>query len=502
MNDGFRRFIILCVIFALTFLGVYAVRNYDPDTGLRGLFGLKAKDVGPAFPERYTLRETPSLDLSDVQILNAFDEELARLTDAVRPSVVAIDTSGVREERFLDGLGRQRTSRSTTTGIGSGVIVTAEGHIITNNHVIADKQRIRVTLSDSSTFEAKLIGADPALDIAILRIEGRETFPHLKFGNSDEVRVGQMVFAVGNPFGLGETITQGIISAKERSLSDLQRDLFQTDAAINPGNSGGPLVNVQGEIIGINAAIFTQQEKRPQFTGVGFSIPVNDVLASFKSILKRGTPVRGFLGVRTADLTPRARHFLNYSGEFGAAIADVTPGSPADLAGLRREDVVMEYGGEPVRTMRQLLTQVQSAEVGEVVTMKVWRKGKIFDLEATIADAASSLPRAGAEEEVTVPLAKPEVVLEKIGLKVRDISMSERANGLTGVIVTRIEAGSSAELLGLKVGDEAVFIDGERVTHEVDFYLRLAASAAVQPAELVVRRDGNLFKVTLPAYDQ
>lgn len=498
MRNGFRSFIILCLVFALAFLTVYVVRNFDSAKGLSSLFG-GGEDASGHRPESYTLQHRPALDLSEVEVLSAFDRELAKLTDAVVPSVVAIDTAGIKEQAFLDTITRRRViQRRNVTGLGSGVIVTAEGHIITNHHVVADKSSIRVTLHDQTTYEAKLVGFDKPLDIAVLRIQADGPFPHLKFGNSDDVRVGQMVFAIGNPFGLSETVTQGIISAKERTISDTQRGLFQTDAAVNPGNSGGPLVNVQGEVIGINAAIIPKSGNSETFSGVSFSIPINDVVSSFKSILQRGTPVRGFLGVSMADLNPRTRHLLNYDGSFGAAVAEVTPGSPAEKAGLQPLDIVMGFDGNKVEKMSQLLDWVQGANVGDQIKMKVWRRGQVLDLTAVIADASSSfLPLSGVEPRL--PLARPEVILKKIGLKVRDITLAERAQNLTGVIVTQIQPDSVADALGLKVGDEAVGIDGTPVTHEVDFYLRLAASAAVQPAELVVRRNGKLFRITIPA---
>ncbi len=501
MRDGFRRFSILCFVFAFFFFGVYIFRNYDSEQGIKGLFNFSGDTPGVHRPESYTLQSRPAVNLSDVQILSAFDSELAKLTSAVVPSVVAIDTAGIKEQAFLDTITRRRViQRSNVTGLGSGVIVTAEGHIITNHHVVADKNSIRVTLHDQTTYEAKLIGYDKPLDIAVLRIQAEGPFPHLKFGDSDKVRVGQMVFAIGNPFGLSETVTQGIISAKERAISDTQRGLFQTDAAVNPGNSGGPLINVQGEVIGINAAIIPKSGNSETFSGVSFSIPINDAVASFKSILERGVPTRGFLGVVMADLSPRARHLLNYDGEFGAAVAEVTPGAPADLAGLEPLDIIMGYDGSNVENMDQLLKWVQAAGVGDEIEMKVWRRGVVLDLVAKIADASASATPFSRTPSANTPLAKPEMVLQKIGLKVRDITLAERARNMTGVIITQIKPNSIADSLGLKVGDEAVGIDGVPITHEADFYLRLAASAAVQPAELVFRREGKLIRMTIPAF--
>ena len=240
--------------------------------------------------------------MEDVQLLARLNSEYTRLVGRVVPSVVSIDTVGERRER-LNYLGKTYERTWETNGIGSGVIVTPEGHVVTNEHVINGTLGMKVTLHDGRTFPARLIGKDPTLDVAVLRIDGDGPFEALNFGDSGRVQPGEMVFAVGNPFGLGETVTQGIISAKERSISDRQRDLFQTDAAINPGNSGGPLVNFQGEIIGINVAIYSPDTENRGFAGVGFSIPSNDVRDTFRQILERGRPVRGFLGLNGRDLS-------------------------------------------------------------------------------------------------------------------------------------------------------------------------------------------------------
>ncbi|MGB1130503.1 MAG: trypsin-like peptidase domain-containing protein, partial [Haloferula sp.] len=267
MNQGFRRLLSLAVVFLAAFAVVFLIRN-GPD-GLRRIFGAEKRD--PAYrPETFTLPERAPLKLGEVELLTRLNEEAALLTDAVVPSVVSIDTSGVRTQRLLDGYGRQLLRPVPTQGQGSGVIVTHEGHVVTNHHVVKGQQKIQITLHDGQSHTASLIGDDPLLDIAVLKIDGDGKFQPLKFGDSSMVRRGQMVFAIGNPFGLGETVTQGIISALERSLSDTQRDLFQTDAAINPGNSGGPLVNLQGEIIGINSAIYRPDGANAGFQGVGF----------------------------------------------------------------------------------------------------------------------------------------------------------------------------------------------------------------------------------------
>ena len=206
------------------------------------------------------------------------------------------------------------------------------------------------------------------------------------------MQVGQLVFAVGNPFGLGETVTQGIISAKERSISDNQRDLFQTDAAINPGNSGGPLVNLRGEIIGINVAIFSPDRQNPGFQGVGFSIPSNDVRDAIEQILERGRPIRGFLGVQMHDLDLSLRSQLDYGGESGALVAAVVPGSPAELAGLQQWDVIIALDGKRIQSANQLFSIIKSSRVGETVIIEVWRGGEVLKIQAKIAECDAEAP--------------------------------------------------------------------------------------------------------------
>ena len=370
MNPGLRRLLALVAVFAVAFISVWGLRVWRTGGSFRNLIHGLGTQSGQFRPEHFTLPERAPLDLKDTELLTRLNDEYARLTEAVVPSVISIDTVGVRTERLLDGWGRSQIRRYPTQGQGSGVIVTKEGHVITNHHVIAGQQRIQVTLHDGKTYPATLIGEDSLLDIAVLKIEGSAPFVPLKLGDSSQVRVGQMVFAIGNPFGLGETVTQGIISAKERSLSDNQRDLFQTDAAINPGNSGGPLVNLRGEIIGINAAIYSKDRENPGFQGVGFSIPSNDVKDTLFQILERGRPLRGFLGVQMRDLDPAVRSAINFTGASGAAVLGISPGSPAAAAGLQPWDVVLSFNGETIHSTSQLIALVQRSRAGQSATCR------------------------------------------------------------------------------------------------------------------------------------
>jgi S1-C subfamily serine protease len=389
MNPAFRRLLALAAVFLVAFVAVSAMRTCRTGGHFRDWIPGLAKDAGRFHTEPFTLPDKPPLRLGDVELLARINDEYASLTQAVVPSVVSIDTAGIRTERLLDIWGHTRLRRYPTQGQGSGVIVTREGHVITNHHVIVGQQQIQVTLHGGKTHLAHLIGEDTLLDIAVLKIDADESFTPLKFGDSSQAQVGQLVFAVGNPFGLGETVTHGIISAKERSLSDNQRDLFQTDAAINPGNSGGPLVNLRGEIIGINGAIFSSDKENPGFQGVGFSIPANDVKDALLQILERGRPIRGFLGVQMRDLDPVVRSVLGYDGDDGSAVLGISPDSPAQAAGLQPWDVVRSINGTSIRSATQLLTVVQTTHIGDSVTLEVWRKGQLLELKATITESGS-----------------------------------------------------------------------------------------------------------------
>ena len=500
MNRAFRRLLTLVLVFAAAFFAVSAVRIWRSGGNLFSLFPKKPEQV---FPLPVNLPEKAPLELGDVELLSRLNGEYARLTQAVVPSVVSIDTAGIRTERLQDLWGRTRVRNYPTQGQGSGVIVASEGYVVTNHHVIAGQQQIQVTLHGGKTYPASLIGEDSLLDIAVLKIDSNETFVPLKMGDSMQAQVGQLVFAVGNPFGLGETVTQGIISAKERSLSDTQRDLFQTDAAINPGNSGGPLVNLRGEIIGINVAIFSPDKENPGFQGVGFSIPSNDVKEALLQILERGKPpVRGFLGLQMRDLDPTVRNALGYQEKDGAVVIGVPPGTPAQAAGLQRLDVVRAVNGEVIYSRAQLFEIVQRAHVGDVITLDVWRNGEAVKLQATIGESgAASTPQkvpAGPGLQGQGRTPDPEEILQALGIVVRDLSVPERMRGFRGVVVTGLAENALAGDL-LKAGDLIIAVNNSRVGSAMEFFQNLAASAAVQDTTLHLIRDGKTQRVNLPA---
>jgi len=338
-------------------------------------------------PEKYTLASNPSVDPKQVPSLEALNRERRALVKSVIPSVVAVKTSkkiGIRRESGLDPFEfffqnrRQfRSPRDETlvqNSLGSGVIVTNEGHIITNSHVVTDREgnqvdQIEVQLSDGQTKKARLVGADSEVDLAVLKIDDPGV-KALKLADSDMVQPGDFVLAIGNPFGFEETVTDGIISSKMRpNRTDGFGDLLQTNAAINPGNSGGPLVNLRGEVIGINTAIASTTGGSQ---GVGFAIPSNTVRTALESLLKQGRIIRGYLGIQTRALQPD-----DTSAETdGVPVAGVMPGSPAAQAGVQPGDVIRKFDGRDVRNFSALRTLVAQTQLNKQVELEITRNGK------------------------------------------------------------------------------------------------------------------------------
>src|SRR6266540_4884941 len=319
-------------------------------------------------PEKYTLASTPSVDSKQVASLDALNRERRALVNSVIPSVVAVKTSkkiGIRREYGMDPFEfffpNQRRFRNPNdealvqNALGSGVIVTNEGHIITNNHVVDQVDEIEVQLSDGRTKKARLVGADSQVDLAVLKIDDPGVKP-LKLADSDSVQAGDFVLAIGNPFGFEETVTDGIISSKGRpNRSDFFGELLQTNAAINPGNSGGPLINLRGEVVGINTAIISRSGGSQ---GICFAIPSNTVRTALESLLKQGRIIRGYLGIQTRGLQPGQSN----SDTDGVSVAEVMAGSPAAQAGVQPGDVVRKFDGHEVKNfsaLRSLVAQTQ-----------------------------------------------------------------------------------------------------------------------------------------------
>jgi Do/DeqQ family serine protease len=378
-----RRSFFIFLISVLLVFGGY--RYYRLTNGALG---------GRRVAEHFTPADGPKIDAKDVQVLAALDAEYTRLVQAVVPSVVSITSSRTVRlqqrmspmELFFPSRAHRAPVEQQQSSLGSGVIVSREGHILTNNHVIADMEKIEVQLTDGRVLPAQLIGSDEMTDIAVLKIDAQNIEP-LPFGDSDQVRVGQLVFAIGNPFGLQETVTQGIVSAKgRRAVADSGVEFLQTDAAVNQGNSGGPLLNIRGEIVGINSAIYSNSDAGA-WLGISFAIPSNTARRTLESLLKNGRVVRGYLGVQMTNLNAETARALGAPDTAGAAIVEIVPGSPAEKAGLQPGDLIRTFNGQPIADILALRSHVAEMELGEKVQLGLLRGGKALTVETTVAEA-------------------------------------------------------------------------------------------------------------------
>lgn len=487
MKDTYRRFLIITISLLVGFLVVSIGRQMSSSMGFLEF----VKNTGPQLSDvkkiNLTLAKKSSIRPEDVSILSQLNDEYSRISAAVMPSVVSINTAGVGDKRVRDRFGRISTQTERTQGQGSGVIVSKEGHILTNYHVIANMQEIKVSLADGTAHTAKIIGTDSALDIAVLKLNGEGTFSPLVFGNSDQMREGNIVLAFGNPFGIGKSITQGVISARERSISDLQGGLLQSSAEINPGYSGGPLVNIYGEIIGINSSIFNNDEKNPGFQGISFSIPSNIARRTFLDICERGKPVRGFLGISCSPMVDSTKQKLAYPHSYGALITDVGPRTPAAEAGLQPKDVIVSYGNKAVRDPEQLIGFIQRSEVNQKIDLRVWRNQAEIKTKITVGEWNKDLAEVPATR-----LGETEQTLRKVGVVVTYLNSRHRRAGITGVRVTKV--GEAALAAGLIKPNDIIYqVNRYRINQPNEFYSLIAMSAPKSDTEFFIIRNGKVL---------
>lgn len=496
MKNGLNRFLILLAVFFTAFLVVILVRKAQVGENLLDIFKGRqhAQSLGN---DTYTLRKNPAVDRNDIQTLSAINRESAALIRAVVPSVVSIDTSGVRHERRRDSWGRTWLQPRAVQGQGSGVIVSEEGHILTNHHVVKGNPRIQLTMHDGSVHSANIIGAAPTVDIAVLKIDSPGKFIPLKFGDSEKASVGNIVFAIGSPYGLGETVTDGIISAKKRSFSDSQVDLLQTSAAVNPGNSGGPLINIRGEIIGINSRIYSTDKENPGFQGISFAIPSNAALVTMQHILAQGQIERGFLGMALDNVSNTTRRTFNYQQPGGVRIMGLAPNAPAMKAGLLKGDIIIQYNGQAVSDSRQLITLIQQSKVGSKAELKIWRDQKVQSITATLGNAeAFNQSQQHSGNGSSSQIIDKKALLQAIGLEVRPPTNDERQRGAQGVFIKRISPES--QLKGkLITGDLIRAINNIPVRDANDFITRLVSSVSRQNTELLIQRGQKSRRLTL-----
>ena len=373
-------------------------------------------------------------------------------------------------------------------GIGSGFVISRDGYILTNNHVVEEADQIKVKLSNGNEYKGKVVGRDPKTDLALLKIEEASDLHPLNLGNSEELKVGNWVVAVGSPFGLEQTVTAGIVSAKGRVIGSGPYDNFiQTDASINPGNSGGPLINMKGEVVGINTAIVAQGQ------GIGFAIPINMAKDIAGQLQNKGHVTRGWLGVTIQEVTPDLAKSFGLKENKGALVAQVNPGSPAEKAGIEQGDIILEFDGKKISEANDLPRIVASTPVGKMVALKLsqGRQSHGSLLESW---------RNGREEEIT---AKASSSHQSLGITVQNLT-PEIAQGLGlkksgGVVVAQVEPGSPADEGGLQEGDVIREVNRKPVKNTEDFMQKLEKAKDQNTVLLFIQRgDHKLFAAVTP----
>ena len=372
-------------------------------------------------------------------------------------------------------------------GVGSGFIMSRDGYILTNNHVVENADQIKVKLADGKEYDGKVVGRDPKTDLALVKINGASDLLPLKLGNSDDLKVGSWVVAVGSPFGLEQTVTAGIVSAKGRVIGSGPYDNFiQTDASINPGNSGGPLVNMKGEVVGINTAIIASGQ------GIGFAIPINMAKEIATQLEEKGHVTRGWLGVSIQAVTPELAKSFGLKEKKGALVAEVIQGSPAEKAGIEQGDVIVEFDGKEVSNSKDLPVMVASTPVGKSVTVKVSRNGRIVDLRVKTGEMeekaeVAKIPSSHKSLGISVQNLTPGIANE-LGLKKN-----------TGVVVTRVEPGSPAADAGIQTGDVIRQVNRKPVKDVEDFSQKVEKAKDQESVLFLIQRGQNhLFAAVTP----
>jgi serine protease Do len=464
------------------------------------------------FPQ-FALAEGSGLDGPEIDTLERQNKAYERIAESVTPAIVAIRSTQVikvQQSPFmmdpffrqffgnqLPQMGVPREQREHA--LGSGVIVSGDGYIVTNNHVVAKATQIEVDLSDKRTFKGKVMGADPQTDIAVVKIDA-QNLPVVPFGDSDQMKVGDIVMAFGNPFGQYFTVTRGSVSALGRSLSDPDKfeDFIQTDAAINPGNSGGALVNVRGQVIGINTAIVSGNSGpggEGGFIGIGFAIPSDTAKHVMEDLIKTGKVSRGYLGVSITSLNDDMAKQFKVPDTAGALVNDVTPGGPADKAGIKNGDVIRKVDGKTVPGSGQLTAMVTNMNPGAGVALDILRDGKAMTIHLTLGErpanlsvtpGASKAPSEGALRGITVQNLTPDV-RDQLGLP----------SNVKGVVISDLDPSSPAAQGGLQPGDVIETINRHPVNSVTDFN-RLAAEAKGQTLLRINRQGNGLFVVISP----
>ena len=425
------------------------------------------------------------------------------LTEKLSPTVVNIKASKIEKIRhfqnpnmphepfgdFFEHFFRQmpHSEKRPRQGAGSGVIFSKDGYILTNNHVVEGATKLTVTLFNKEEYDAQIVGRDPKTDLAVLKIDAGETLPSATMGDSEQLRVGEWVLAIGNPFGLNHTVTSGIVSAKGRVIgAGPYDDFIQTDASINPGNSGGPLFNMSGEIVGINTAII------PQGQGIGFAIPVNTAKPLIPQLVKHGQVTRGYLGVHIQAITPDLAKALKLKAHKGALVTDVEPEGPADKAGIKRGDVIVAYNHQDVEDSHDLPQLVAATKKGRKAIVTLIRNGEQKNIRVRVGKIPSD-PLASDEP------SNPEQVKWGLMLNNLETGTSDKLglNHNRGVVVTAVQSGSPADLAGIRKGDIILEVNQSPVESIKEVKQHIAKSEDNNSLLLLVHRNQRNFFVGL-----
>ncbi|KJU83078.1 serine protease MucD [Candidatus Magnetobacterium bavaricum] len=441
-------------------------------------------------------------------ILEQFSNALAEVTEVARPAVVNISTMKTVDMKdnpmgrfFEDPFFRRffgdenpfhSPKKHESKALGSGVIVRDDGYILTNSHVVKDVDEIKVIMHNKTEYKGKVIGTDSKSDLAVIKIDAKD-LPTIKFGDSSKLKPGEIIIAIGNPFGLNQTVTMGIVSAVGRSdvgIADYE-DFIQIDAAINPGNSGGALVSINGELVGINTAIFSTSGG---YQGIGFAIPTNMAKTVMDSLMKKGKVVRGWLGVNIQPLTPELSKSFGITEKTGVLIADTVDGGPADKAGIKRGDVIVMFNGKESTSTRQLRNMVSTIDPGTMVDVKVIRESKELVLSVKVGelpdDKAAALMPSAQESETK---------MRGIGVQNLTPTMRERFNvpaKVSGVIVTGVEEDGPAASV-LRPGDIIGEVNKKRISNVTDYEAAISNIKKDDDVLVLVYRSGSFIYVTI-----
>ena len=456
---------------------------------------LRSSFTSSGAPEIPVAQAVPAIPDAVVKTPLSFSE----LTERVKPAVVNISTSKTFKgrsfgtpfggspfgddffDRFFGDMPRREFKQRS---LGSGFIISNDGYIFTNNHVVEQADKILVKISDGKEYEAKVIGTDANTDIALIKIKPSNSLHVAEIGDSEKVKVGEWVIAIGNPFGLDATVTAGIVSAKGRVIGAGPYDNFiQTDASINPGNSGGPLFNMEGKVIGINTAIVAQGQ------GIGFAIPINMAKSILADLKTKGKVTRGWLGISVQDISDDIAKNLNHQNKGGALVSDVFKGDPADQAGIKVGDIITEINGKPIKDTHELLLTIAALQVGQKMNIKAIRDGKEMTFRVTVAERKDNVAVAAEKSEkghfgISAQEITPEIA-RQLGIRPE------------GVIITDIQEGSPADEVGMQPQDIIFQVNRVKISSMNDYNREILKAVQKKSVTLLVKRGRASFFVAL-----